>query len=159
MIVADANLLIHFVCDTPQTALARRVHACDPTWVAPWLWEAEVLNGLLVMHRAGLMSLAEATRAWQNAAMAITDTAHDTNPASILGIAHTSNLSAYDACYVALARTTGATLVTEDKQILRACPDVARSLKSFLDSSEEPTTVREKQASYRARRKRKADSP
>lgn len=159
MIVADANLLIYFVCDTPRTELARRIRALDPDWVAPWLWEAEILNGVLVMHRAGLMSLADAAQAWRNAAMAMTDIVHDTDPASILAIAHASKLSAYDACYVALARAMEATLVTEDKQILRACPDVARSLKSFLDSSEEPPTVSEKQASYRARQKRKADSP
>ncbi len=154
MIVADANLLIYFVCDTPRTELARRVHALDPDWIAPWLWEAEVLNGLLMMHRAGLMSVAEAAQAWRNAAMAMTDAPHATDPECILAIARASNLSAYDACYVALAQAMSAVLVTEDKQILRAYPDVARSLRSFVGSSGTAPSAREKQSSYRARRAR-----
>jgi len=154
MIVADANLLIYFACDTPRTELARRVHAIDPDWIAPWLWEAEVLNGLLVMHRAGLLGMAEAAQAWRNAAMAILDTSLATDPGRVLAIARASKLSAYDACYVALAQATGAVLVTEDKQILRACPDVARSLESYAGASGAQPGAREKQSPYRTRRAR-----
>ena len=40
----------------------------------------------------------------------------------------------------------------EDRQILRACPDVARSMRQFLSPPEKPVAVREKRASYKTRR-------
>lgn len=48
---------------------------------------------------------------------------------------------------VALAYTLGVPLITEDKQILRACPDIARSMRDFL-SPRPPPAVREKATAY-----------
>ena len=39
-------------------------------------------------------------------------------------------LSAYDACYVALAETRGVALVTTDAEIAAAAPSIARSLST-----------------------------
>lgn len=47
------------------------------------------------------------------------------------------------------------TLVTEDKRILRACPDAARSMKQFLSPPKPPKPVREKPTAYKTRRKGK----
>lgn len=152
MIVADANLLIHYVCGTPLSNTAREVNQQDPDWVSPQLWRAEVLNGLLVMHRAGLMSLDRAVLAYRNAAAVASDPLREENPDAILATAQKAGLTAYDATYVALARSLGVPLVTEDKQILRACPDVARSMRQFLAPPERPMAVRERPATYKARR-------
>jgi len=152
MIVADANLLINYVCGTPFSDTARQVHRQDPDWVSPQLWKAEVLNGLLVMHRAGLMRLDRAVLAYRNAAAATSDPLREDNPDAILTTARDAGLTAYDATYVALARSLGVLLITEDKQILRACPDVARSMRQFLEPPEKPTMVKEKQAACRTRR-------
>ena len=152
MIVADANLLINYVCATPFSDLARRVKAHDSDWVSPHLWKAEVLNGLLIMHRAGLLSLDRAILAYRNAAASTSVSVHGDEPDAILTTAHTLKLTAYDATYVVLARSLGLLLVTEDKQILRACPDVARSMRQFLSPSKPPPAVREKPTTYRLRR-------
>ena len=155
MIVADANLLINLVCATPLADMARRIRALDQDWVSPQLWQAEVLNGLLVMHRAGLLSLAEATQAWRNAAAVAVIGVHEGDPADILQTAQDAGLSAYDAHYVCMARALGIPLVTEDRKVLRACPDVARSMQAFLEPPSKPPVVQEKRAAYRARRSRK----
>lgn len=152
MIVADANLLINYVCGTPFSDSAREVHRRDSDWVSPRLWKAEVLNGLLVMHRAGLMCLDRALLAYRNAAGATSDPLHEDTPDTILTTARDAELTAYDATYVALARSLGIPLVTEDRQILRSCPDVARSMKQFLSPPEAPMAVREKRAIYATRR-------
>ena len=133
MTVADANLLIYLVCETPRTSVARQVRTADAEWAAPALWEAEVLNGLLVMRRAGLLSLEDAVHAWRNASAATAGRVHACNPIKVLETADRTGLSAYDAHYVVLARALGAYLVTEDKKILRACPEVARSMRAFLE--------------------------
>lgn len=154
MIVADANLLINYVCATPFSDLARRVKAHDSDWVSPHLWKSEVLNGLLIMHKAGLLSLDRAILAYRNADAATVVGIHDDDPDAILTAAHTSKLTAYDATYVVLARSLGLLLITEDKQILRACPDVARSMCQFLSPPPPPPVVREEPASYRSRRRK-----
>ena len=92
MIVADANLLINFVCATEHAHLARQVREKDPDWMSPGLWRAEVLNGLLVMHRAGLLSVEDATKAWHNAAAATVVGLAQENPAEILRAASPSFL-------------------------------------------------------------------
>ncbi len=158
MIVADANLLINFVCATPFSEMARRVKAHDSDWVSPHLWKAEVLNGLLTMHRAKLMDLDRAILAYRNAASATVVGVHNDDPNAILKVARDSGLSAYDAHYVCMAHSLGVFLVTEDKQILRACPDIARSMLQFLSPPESPMVVREKAANYKTRRAGKRGS-
>lgn len=43
-------------------------------------------------------------------------------------------MSAYDGQYVALARRLGTPLITGDRRLLRAFPDIARSMESFVAS-------------------------
>ena len=155
MIVADANLLINYVCATPFSEMARRVKAQDSDWVSPRLWQAEVLNGLLVMHRAGLLSLDRAVLSYRNAAASTAVGIDQVDPDTILSAARDTGLSAYDAHYVCMAQALGVHLVTEDKRILRACPDVARSMQQFLTPPEAPPAVREKRAAYGIRGTRK----
>ena len=139
MIVADANVLIYLVCETSRTGVAGQVRAADAEWAAPALWEAEVLNGLLVMRRAGLLDLEDAVQAWRNAAAATEGRVHACSPTKVLETADRTGLSAYDAHYVVLARALKAYLVTEDKKLLRTCPDVARSMQAFVALPGAPT--------------------
>jgi predicted nucleic acid-binding protein len=154
MIVADANLLINYVCGTPFSEMARLVKAKDADWISPHLWQAEVLNGLLVMHRAGLLDLEPALRAYRNAASTTATDIRDIESDVILTTARRFSLTAYDATYVALAHTLGVPLITEDKQILRACPDIARSMREFLSPPRPPLAVREPGSAYRKQQPR-----
>ena len=86
------------------------------------------------------------------AAQLLRDRVRECRASAILTAAHTSKLTAYDATYVVLARSLGLLLITEDKQILRACPDVARSMRQFLSPPQPPPAVRENPAPYRSRR-------
>lgn len=138
MIVADANLLIYLTCRTPQTELARRVYASDAEWAVPILWEPEVLNALLLMCRAGMLSVDDAVKAWQHAASAVAGRVHGCAASTVLATGEQTGLTAYDAYYVALARTLGVYLITEDKKIRRACPDVTRSLLECVEGTREP---------------------
>ena len=156
MIVADANVIIYLVRDSSFTHLAREVHARDSHWVAPRLWQAEVLNGLLREVQAGHLGLAEAILAASHADAVLKGRERESDPAAVLRTAHASCITAYDACYVSLARALGVPLITEDAQILRRCSDVARSLRAFLGAFGGPAGVRERQATYRVRSRRPA---
>lgn len=151
MIVADANIIIYLVRETSFTALARDVYARDGAWIVPELWEAEVLNGLIREVKAGSLRLEDAVRVAEYAATVIGDRVQKCDRGAVLRIASDTALTAYDAYYVALARAQGAKLVTEDAKILRTCPDIALSLREFLNGEKKPTAVREKRARYGTR--------
>jgi len=153
MIVVDANTIIYFVRESPLTSLAREVYGRDAHWVVPPLWEAEVLNGLLREKRAGRISLDEAILAASNAAALLSRNVHECERTAVLRTAEVSGLTAYDACYVVLARSLGVKLVTEDGKIKDRCPDVAQSLRAFLGLPEGPVSVREARATYRTRKR------
>lgn len=154
MIVVDANIVIYLVCQTPWTSLVQQVYSADGEWIVPELWEAEVLNGLMVMKRGGLLGVEDAIRAWSNASDLLAGRVRKCDPPSVLRTADCDGLSAYDAQYVTLARSLNVKVVTEDRLIKRNCADVARSLRAFLGLPEEPAVVREKRVAYRTRRKR-----
>jgi predicted nucleic acid-binding protein len=152
MIVVDANVVVAFLLDSPFAPNARAVRARDATWVTPPLCRTEVLNALLQETKARKITMRDALNAAETAAHLLWDRADGCEPSTVLTTAHSSGLTTYDANYVVLARSLGVPLVTEDKQILRACPDVARSMDQFLAPPEKPPMVREKPATYRTRR-------
>ena len=154
MIVVDANTIIYLVRDSSFTWLAREVYAQDSDWIVPPLWKPEVLNGLLREVRTGNLVLGEAIEAASNAARILFGKVQDCEPATVLRTAEEARLTAYDACYVALARSLGVKLVTEDGRIKRQCKDVAQSLKGFLGLPEEPAAVRERRVAYRTKRRK-----
>lgn len=153
MIVVDANAIIPLVRENSFTPLARSLYAADPDWIVPSLWQPEVLNALLNEVKAGNVTLEGALQAADMAARLLRDRVRDCRPSAILTTAHTAGLTAYDATYVVLARSLGLHLITEDKQILRHCPDVARSMRQFLTPLREPPAVREKRTVYRTRKR------
>jgi predicted nucleic acid-binding protein len=152
MIVVDANVVVAFLLDSPLTPDARVIHIRDATWVAHPLCRSEVLNALLQVTKARKISLSAAINAAETATSLLTDRTDGCEPSTILNKAHSTGLTAYDATYVVLARSLGVPLITEDRQILRACPDVARSMKQFHSPPEPPMTVLEKPAIYTTRR-------
>jgi predicted nucleic acid-binding protein len=90
--------------------------------LAPDLVYAEVGNALLVEHRAGLMEAAEVTISLERLLRipigAVSTTTLIRNASAI---AFARGLSAYDACYAALAEANDALLVTADRKLAAAC--------------------------------------
>jgi predicted nucleic acid-binding protein len=154
MIAVDANVLMPLLREDALTKIAQSVRAADREWVMPSLLKIEVVNALLNEIKAGYLTLEGAVQAVGTAGE-LTAEARVQDPAlkEILVTARQSGLTAYDATYVVLARSLGVRLVTEDKQILRACSDVARSMKQFLAPPEAPMVVRERPAAYKTARK------
>ena len=154
MIVADANLIVYLFRDTPFTAAARAVYAKDGDWVVPDLWQAEVLNVLLREVRAGFLTIQNALQTADYATELLEKQVRKCDHRLVMRIGEKSGLTAYDACYVALARSLNIRLVTEDRKIQQSCPDVACSMKAFLAQTDSPGMLREKQQTYRVRRNR-----
>ena len=87
----------------------------------PDLLYVEVANAVLVQHRAGALTASQAQRVIDAAAavpLAMKTLRSLAVPAWV--VASERGLSAYDACYVVLAETMGATLITADRRLASA---------------------------------------
>lgn len=64
MIVADATLIVHFSMPGSKTERAEAVRRKDPVWVAPPLWEYEVLNVIWTYVHFKALPLTQALEHW-----------------------------------------------------------------------------------------------
>ena len=117
---------------SPFSAAADAAWAKDPDWIVPILWRSEFRNALAGSIRKRSLTVEEAI-AIANLAEAMLDKKEfPVSTSAVLQLVSTSNCSAYDCEFVALAHMNGVGLLTVDRQILREFPEVAVSLKSFV---------------------------
>ena len=89
------------------------------------------------------------------ATMAVAESAlagfeHLVSSGTVLRLAASSRLSAYDCEFVALAESLAVPLVTEDRAVLKAFPDVALTMEDFLASfPATPSAAHQKRTRYR----------
>jgi predicted nucleic acid-binding protein len=128
VIVVDANILAYLQLPGVHTTDAELLHMRDPDWAAPTLWRSEFRNVLAGYLRRGSLTLDQACRIQDETEDLMRGTEYEVDSASVLGLLPDSGCSAYDCEYVALATKLGVSLVTRDKQVLRAFPGVAVAL-------------------------------
>jgi predicted nucleic acid-binding protein len=131
VIVADANLIAYFAFRDANSELADAVIETDPVWVAPLLWRSELRSALTKYIRFAGMSLDAALVALRSAEEVIGGREYRVSSEQVLELAVRSKCTAYDCEYVVLAQDLKVTLVTADKQVLRAFPKTAVSLEKF----------------------------
>lgn len=129
MIVADTNLAVYFTIRGERVTSAERVRQRDADWVAPPLWASEFRNALATHVRVGRLTPVQARDVWAAGRALIRDV--EVDPLGALDAAFASGLSGYDAEFVALAEALDVPLVTDDRGVLRACPQTAVSLDDF----------------------------
>ncbi len=134
----DTNVLAYLLLPGPRTEQAEVLLLEQPQWAAPPLWRSEWRNVLTSYLRRNLLKLPAAIALMQQAEALLA--AHDEPVASeqVLQLATSSGCSAYDCEFVAAAQQLGVPLVTEDRAILTAFPDLARSLDLFNEGSRAP---------------------
>ena len=132
MIVADTNLIAALLLPSELNDEAGRILEADPAWVLPVLWRSEWRAVLLKLVRARRLEVAGALRlvAWAEARFGPGERMPDSG--EVLRLAADSGCSAYDCEFVALALALEAPLVTSDREILAAFPEVARSPRDHL---------------------------
>ena len=91
--------------------------------VVPSLWHVEVLNGLLVAQRRGVVSLSKATDflgRLDRLPIRTDDAPVSSRKEHVFALAREYGVSAYDAIYLDLALRIGAALATFDRRLMRA---------------------------------------
>lgn len=117
-IVVDASALVELLLQSPAaTRIEGAIGDGDP--IAPDILNPEVAQSLRGLERGGALTQVRATRALRR--LAESDIARVPTRALLpaaWSLRH--NLSAYDACYVALARALHCPLLTMDGPLARA---------------------------------------
>ena len=128
MIVVDTNVLAYLLLPGPKTELAEILRELDREWAAPPLWRSELRNVFSGYLRRDLLQRSAAVALMEEAEAILA--AHDQIVSSehVFQLVSTSQCSAYDCEFVAAAQQLDAPLVTEDRAILAAFPDLAQSL-------------------------------
>ena len=131
MIVADTNLIAYLLVQGERSALAEQVLEKDPHWIAPILWRSELRQVLLKTVRAGL-SATRARELMTHAEDFLYGREFTVPSGDVLNLGFASPCSAYDCEFVALALSKDVPLVTSDRRLRRAFPDVAVDPESFV---------------------------
>jgi predicted nucleic acid-binding protein len=134
VIVADTNLIAYLLVDGPFTAHAEAILEAEPDRAAPALWRSELANVLSLYVRTGVISLDGALRHFQRAAELLGPNELPVDHRDVLRLAEGSRSSAYDCEFVLAARTRGVPLVTADRRLLAAFPEVAVSITDFASN-------------------------
>ncbi|MES2272576.1 MAG: type II toxin-antitoxin system VapC family toxin [Chlamydiota bacterium] len=132
MIVADTCLIFHLFNETLLTLSAQEIFAKDPYWIMPSLWKEEYANILSKLARKEFRQLDEVIHHFNYTVEGLKNCERSIEAQKALKISIESKISVYDAHFIALAMDFDTVVVTEDKEILKNCPDLAISLHGFL---------------------------
>lgn len=129
MIVVDTNVIIYLLLNSDWTELAVEVRRIDRQWEAPMLWRSEFRNVLMGYIRRGSLTLSDAITLSETADSKIGS--RQVDGARVIELAASSGCTTYDCEFVSLAERLGVPLVTSDKELLAAFPEIAVSMKLF----------------------------
>jgi predicted nucleic acid-binding protein len=139
MLIVDTNLVVALVIAHPLHDAAKALLTRDMDWHLPDWWQIELANALRNYHRAGLLDAHGALAAVQRANTLFPPAnTHPVDLIDTLRIACEANISAYDARFIALARSFRLKLVTEDTRLRKACPADTLSLAEDLRDEASP---------------------
>ncbi len=129
MIVVDTNVMVYLLTGVGPGEAAAQLLSRDPEWTAPPLLLSELRNVMTGLVRKEEMGPLDALEICEDAEAVLGPRVVSVSSASVLDSALSGGLSGYDAEFVALARQLGLPLVTADRAILQAAPDVAVGLE------------------------------
>lgn len=125
MIVVDSNVIAYLYLPDQFTAQAEALVHDDPHWVAPYLWRSELRSVLATHLRRKLISFPEAMRVQSQAEERMSGNEYVTISTDVLTLVNESRCSAYDCEFIALAQRLQVKLVTNDRRVVTAFPEIA----------------------------------
>jgi predicted nucleic acid-binding protein len=133
MIVVDTNIIAYLYLESGRSAQVERLLEKDTRWSAPLLWRSEFRNVLALYIRKNYLSLEEAQEIIREALKLMKGREYEIASFQVLELVASSECSAYDCEFVALAEDLGIPLVTVDKKILKEFPQIAVSLDKYIE--------------------------
>lgn len=132
MIVVDTNILAYLYLPTAFSEQAECLLLQQPRWIVPVLWRSEFRNVLALYLRKGILTLEQAYGIQTEAETLLAGSEYDVPSLDVLRLIETSECSAYDCEFAALAKKNNTVLVTEDKKIRKQFPEITLSLAEAI---------------------------
>ena len=132
MIVVDTNIISYLYIAGESSQQSENLLAFDSSWVAPRLWRSEFRNVLARFLRMNQLALDQILVIIHHVETLLCDSEYEVSSAHIMQRVENSSCSAYDCEFVALAEYLDIPLITADKKILRAFPEVAKTVESYI---------------------------
>lgn len=132
MIVADTCLIYYLCNDNDLTPKAQHILEKDPYWIVPSLWRKEYANVLSKLARKEHRSIEEVIEHFNDTVTLFEESERPVEMEQALRISIAHKLSVYDAHFVTLAFQHHVFLITEDKEVLKRCPELAINMDSYL---------------------------
>ncbi len=132
MIVADTNIISYLYISGDRSQQSEDLLSFDSNWAAPILWRSEFRNVLAQYLRKNLLNIEEILLIIQQAEKLLTDHEYEISSAHIMQLVKSSQCSAYDCEFIALAQYLDIPLITADKKILREFPEITQTVESYL---------------------------
>jgi len=136
MIAADTNLWVALLLEHEKTDVAEAVYSREQRWQVPGVCLSEFRNAGLMYVRRKLITpahLVEVVKEWHLLAPEVHR--HLADDTLVIHRAAESGCTAYDCEYVVLAEVMDIPLLTWDKQVLAAFPDIAATPEAFVARS------------------------
>ena len=134
MIVVDTNVIAALILPTSeQTEAAMKLLALDREWAAPLLWRSEFTNILATGVRNRWFELSQALEALDTAEEVIGENQYAVPADEVLKLAVDSGCTGYNSEFALLARDLSVRLVTLDRELLQAFPEIAVSLDACAE--------------------------
>ena len=130
MIVVDTNIIAYLLIESDHTNFATKVRRRDRNWVAPELWRSEFRNLLMLYIRRDVLTVEGAITVFEKADGFLKTS--PVNAARIIELAAESGCTAYDCEFVSLAERLNIPLVTSDKKLLAAFPELLQARPARL---------------------------
>src|SRR5256712_6196706 len=112
MIVVDTNVLAYLYLPGDFTADAERLLQRDSEWVAPLLWRSEFRNILTGYMRRKTLTFDQALNLQSEAESLLSGSEFEVDSRAVLELVQSSDCSAYDCEFIALATKLNTKLVT-----------------------------------------------
>ncbi len=132
MIVVDTNVVAYLLLAGPQTEKAEALLLHDPEWAAPALWRSELRSVLSGYLRRGQLDREQVLRLQDQAEGLLQGSEVPVDSADVFRLVEASDCSAYDCEFVAAALALQTRLITSDRQLLRAFPEIASPLEQAV---------------------------
>lgn len=132
MLLVDTNVVAYLLIEGNHTEEAQQLRRRDPDWRSEAFLLAEFINVLASSIATRRMTFGLAEDLLGKAVALFDGRLRRMAPAPVLAAAVRHRVSAYDARFLALAEVIGVPVVTEDKKLRFAAPNLTLSLAEAL---------------------------
>lgn len=132
MIVVDTCVISYLVNESEFTPSAQKLFEYNPYWIYPPTWQDEYSNIVSKIAKEIKQPIDDAIKNFEFVVSQMSNNEKFVNRSKAIALSIKHGISAYDAQFVALAIDYNTILVTEDKELIRKCPQYAMSMQTYI---------------------------